>query len=200
MLAPLGMPIEAIGEQAGDAATRKLLRSVVIKGLAALLIEAMHAADAAGFADETWQNLVDQFTAADGTFLRRMVEGTGSHAVRRLHEMEAAAELLTDLGVDPVMTRSTVENLRRVPTDGLPPPAPTSDRARRSHWRRASITETRWSCIAVAAASSSWATTAATIDACCSTDSAERPGIDASWYWWWALRLRRLSTRLSATV
>ena len=121
VLAPLGMPIEAIGEQAGDAATRKLLRSVVIKGLAALLIEAMHAAEAAGFADETWQNLVDQFTVADGMFLRRMVEGTGQHAVRRLHEMEAAAELLTDLGVDPIMTRSTVENLRRVPTDGLPP-------------------------------------------------------------------------------
>ncbi len=121
VMAPLGMPIEAIGDQAGDAATRKLLRSVVIKGLAALLIEAMHAADAAGFAAETWQNLVDQFTAADGMFLRRMVEGTAPHAVRRLHEMEAAAELLTDLGVDPLMTRSTVENLRRVPIDGLPP-------------------------------------------------------------------------------
>jgi 3-hydroxyisobutyrate dehydrogenase-like beta-hydroxyacid dehydrogenase len=120
VLAPLGMPIEAVGEQPGDAATRKLLRSVVIKGLAALLIEAMNAADAAGFADETWQNLVAQFTAADGIFLRRMIEGTAPHAVRRLHEMEAAAELLADLGVDPVMTRSTIESLRRVPTDGLP--------------------------------------------------------------------------------
>ena len=120
VLAPLGMPVEAVGDQAGDAATRKLLRSVVIKGLAGLLIEAMHAADAAGFAAETWQNLVDQFTAADGKFLRRMVEGTAPHAVRRLHEMEAAAELLTDLGIDPVMTRSTVESLRRVPIDGLP--------------------------------------------------------------------------------
>ena len=72
VLAPLGMPVEAVGDQAGDAATRKLLRSVVIKGLAGLLIEAMHAADAAGFAAETWQNLVDQFTVADGKFLRRM--------------------------------------------------------------------------------------------------------------------------------
>jgi 3-hydroxyisobutyrate dehydrogenase-like beta-hydroxyacid dehydrogenase len=120
VLAPLGMPVEAVGEQAGDAATRKLLRSVVIKGLSALLIEAMHAADAAGFSAETWQNLVDQFTTADGKFLRRMVEGTAPHAVRRLHEMEAAADLLTDLGIDPVMTRSTVESLRRVPTEGLP--------------------------------------------------------------------------------
>jgi hypothetical protein len=34
--------------------------------------------------------------------------------------MEAAAELLVDLGIDPVMTRSTVESLRRVTVDGLP--------------------------------------------------------------------------------
>ncbi|MGH9133892.1 MAG: DUF1932 domain-containing protein, partial [Ilumatobacteraceae bacterium] len=120
VLAPLGMPIEAVGRQAGDAATRKLLRSVVIKGLTAVLIESMHAASAAGFAEETWQNLVDQFTTADEMFLRRLVEGTGQHALRRLHEMEAAAELLADLGVEPVMTRSTVENIRRVLADGVP--------------------------------------------------------------------------------
>ena len=58
--------------------------------------------------------------SATARVLRRMVEGTAPHAVRRLHEMEAAAEPLTDLGIDPVMTRSTVESLRRVPTDGLP--------------------------------------------------------------------------------
>ena len=92
----------------------------MIKGLAALLIEAMHAADAAGFADETWQNLVDQFTAADGTFLRRMVEGTAPHAVRRLHEMEAAAELLTDLGVDPRHDPRDRREPPPGPTEGLP--------------------------------------------------------------------------------
>ena len=120
-LAPLGMPIEAVGERAGDAATRKLLRSVVMKGLAALLIEALRAAVAAGFAEETWHNLVEQVTHADEAFLARLVEGTAPHAGRRLHEMEAAAALLSDLGVDPLMTRATVEALRRVPAEGLPP-------------------------------------------------------------------------------
>ena len=43
--AVLGVPVEAIGDEAGLAATRKLLRSVVIKGLAALLIEAMRAGE-----------------------------------------------------------------------------------------------------------------------------------------------------------
>jgi len=114
MMAPLGMPVESAGPTAGAAATRKLLRSVVIKGLTALLVESMEAAHAAGFADETWDNLVEQFTAADGALLRRLVEGTAPHALRRLHEMEASVSLLEELGVDPVMTRSTVESLRRI--------------------------------------------------------------------------------------
>lgn len=120
LLAPAGAPVEAIGTEAGMAATRKLLRSVVVKGMAAVVIEAMRAAELAELADETWANLVDELTATDEAFLRRLVSGTGTHAVRRLHEMEACADLLTELGVDPVMTRATVENLRRVPDDGLP--------------------------------------------------------------------------------
>jgi 3-hydroxyisobutyrate dehydrogenase-like beta-hydroxyacid dehydrogenase len=123
-LAPLGMPVEFGGDNAGDAATRKLLRSVVMKGFAALIAESMEAAHAAGLAEETWANLVEQFTRADGALLRRLVEGTAPHALRRLHEMEASAELLEDLGVDPVMTRSTVESLRRVQAGARLPTLP----------------------------------------------------------------------------
>jgi 3-hydroxyisobutyrate dehydrogenase-like beta-hydroxyacid dehydrogenase len=114
LFAGLGMPIEYSGEREGIAATRKLLRSVVIKGMAALMIESLRAAEAAGLADETWENLVAQFTAADETFLRRIISGTGTHALRRLHEMEATEALLRELGVDPVMTTSTAESLRRL--------------------------------------------------------------------------------------
>ena len=124
MMTPLGMPVELAGETAGDAATRKLLRSVVMKGLAALIAESMHAAHAAGFADETWENIVGQITVADEALIRRLVDGTAPHAVRRLHEMEASADMLDELGVEPVMTRSTVESLRRfaagAPLPGLP--------------------------------------------------------------------------------
>ena len=114
LFAPLGMPLEHAGDRAGLAATRKLLRSVVIKGFAALLIESMHAANAAGLTEETWSNLVRQFAVADEAFLRRIVEGTGAHSLRRLHEMEATADMLTEFGIDPTMTRSTVESLRRI--------------------------------------------------------------------------------------
>jgi 3-hydroxyisobutyrate dehydrogenase-like beta-hydroxyacid dehydrogenase len=124
-MTPFGVPVESVGPVAGEAATRKLLRSVMMKGLAALVIEAMRAAGEVGLEQWLWGNLVDEITAADELLLARLVTGTGVHARRRLHEMEACQSLLGSLGIDPVMTRSTVESLRRVPVDGVPVVPPT---------------------------------------------------------------------------
>ena len=67
-----------------------------------------------------WDHLGAALAAADTSLLRRLVAGTEKHALRRLREMEEAASLLEQLGVDPVMTRATVESLRRVVDDGMP--------------------------------------------------------------------------------
>lgn len=120
LMRPLGMPVQAIGDKAGDAATRKLLRSVMMKGWAAVILEALRAAEAAGCADWLWENLSGEIAKADGRTLARLLKGTEQHAVRRLHEMEASQALLEELGVEPLMTRSTVESLRRVPGEGIP--------------------------------------------------------------------------------
>ncbi len=129
-LAPVGVGIEVVGTEPGAAATRKLLRSIVMKGLAGLVIEAMRAANAAELGPELWEELVREITAMDEAFLHRLVTGTGPHAVRRLHEMEAATELIAELGVVPHLTDGTVANLRAVPLEGLPAlpvrPAPRS--------------------------------------------------------------------------
>lgn len=130
-MAPLGMPVQDAGDEPGRAATHKLLRSVVMKGLAALVIESMRAAEAAGLGDETWDNVAGQLATADEAFIRRLVTGTGRHAARRIDEMEATAELLADLGVEPTMTRATLAQLRRVAADptGVPAvPDPTNPR------------------------------------------------------------------------
>lgn len=107
-----GMPIHAISEQTGDASTRKLLRSVVLKGLAAALDEALAAARSAG--SEAW--LIDEIGAelegADAALVERLITGTRRHAGRRVDEMEAAAALLTEHDVDPVVTGATVHRLR----------------------------------------------------------------------------------------
>ena len=87
---PLGMPVESLGTSAGDAATRKLLRSVFTKGLAAVIFEALRGAEAAGLSGWLWQNISTEITQADERLLNRLVTGPEVHAERRLHEMEAA--------------------------------------------------------------------------------------------------------------
>jgi 3-hydroxyisobutyrate dehydrogenase-like beta-hydroxyacid dehydrogenase len=97
-LTPLGMPVEVVSERAGDAAAMKLLRSVFMKGLAASVVESVRAAEAAGHAD--W--LKHEIAAIVGRpLLDRLLEGSRAHAARRVDEMEAASQLLRELGVEP---------------------------------------------------------------------------------------------------
>lgn len=119
-LAPFGMPIDIVSEQPGDAAERKLLRSVVIKGMVGLMIESLQGAYKAGCPEWLWKNLVDEFTAMDKAFLQRLVTDTDIHAERRFHEMKASQQQLEELGVEPIMTVSTVRNLQQVMDNGVP--------------------------------------------------------------------------------
>lgn len=97
-LGPLGMPVEVVSDEAGDAAALKLLRSVFMKGLAASAIESLRAAEAAGHAD--W--LEEQLAQVIGRpLLERLLAGSRQHAARRVDEMEAARDLVLELGVEP---------------------------------------------------------------------------------------------------
>jgi 3-hydroxyisobutyrate dehydrogenase-like beta-hydroxyacid dehydrogenase len=97
-LRPFGMPVDVVSEQAGDAAAMKLLRSVFMKGLAAAASESVEAAQAAGHAD--W--LKGEIAAVIGEpLLERLFEGSRRHAARRTDEMEAARDLLVQLGIEP---------------------------------------------------------------------------------------------------
>ena len=104
LMAPLGMPVEVVSDRAGDAAEMKLLRSVFMKGLAGSVIESLEAARAAGH--EEW--LEHEIAEIIGEpFMRRLLEGSERHAARRVDEMEAACELLLDLGVEPRIARAS---------------------------------------------------------------------------------------------
>jgi 3-hydroxyisobutyrate dehydrogenase-like beta-hydroxyacid dehydrogenase len=103
LLAPLGAGIEVLAGPAGLAATRKLLRSVFYKGMAAAIVEALEAARATGHERWLHEHIAAELTEADARSVERIVDGTTRHAARRAAEMEAAAEMLTELGVRPVM-------------------------------------------------------------------------------------------------
>ncbi len=98
VLRPLGMPVEVVSDLAGDAAGMKLLRSVFMKGLAASAIESLDAAERAGHA--AW--LRGEIGGVIGEpLLDRLLTGSRKHAARRVDEMEAAHDLLSELGVEP---------------------------------------------------------------------------------------------------
>lgn len=119
-----GMPVEHGGDEAGLATTRKLLRSIVMKGLAAIVVESLQAAEAAGLAVETWDNVAQQLAEADEALVRRLVSGTRRHAARRVEEMDATAAMLADLGIEATMTDATAALLRRIAADPSAVPDP----------------------------------------------------------------------------
>ncbi|WP_062288419.1 DUF1932 domain-containing protein [Demequina phytophila] len=97
----------------GVAAATKLCRSVVVKGLEALLSESLLAARAYGVEREVVASLSNILPEADweaiaGYFMSRSLQ----HGVRRAEEMEEAAATVADAGVEPWMASATVERQR----------------------------------------------------------------------------------------
>ncbi len=104
--APLGMRVAVSGQAAGDAAQRKLLRSVLWKGIAAAITEALAAARVAGEEDFMREQIAELFDEADPALARRMETGSIQHALRRMHEMHDAERMLQELGVEPRVARA----------------------------------------------------------------------------------------------
>ncbi|HST83040.1 MAG TPA: DUF1932 domain-containing protein [Kineosporiaceae bacterium] len=96
-----GASVEVVDGPPGAAISRKLLRSVFYKGLAAAVVEALDGAAAAGVEDWLRDNIAQELASFDQETIVRLVEGTHTHARRRTDEMAAAAEQLRELGVRP---------------------------------------------------------------------------------------------------
>ncbi|ASR35876.1 6-phosphogluconate dehydrogenase [Prauserella marina] len=114
LLGSLGASVDVLEGAPGLAASRKLLRSVFFKGLAAAVVEALEAGKAAGCEEWLRDNIVTELDAADESTVDRLVSGTRQHAVRRAAEMSAATDMLGELGVDPAVTRASRDLLARL--------------------------------------------------------------------------------------
>jgi 3-hydroxyisobutyrate dehydrogenase-like beta-hydroxyacid dehydrogenase len=118
LLGACGATVSVLPGPAGAAATRKLLRSVFYKGMAAAAIEALHAARAAGCEDWLREHIAAELAAADAGTLARLEQGSYQHARRREHEMAAASDLLNELAVPPRVTRASQRWLNQLATEG----------------------------------------------------------------------------------
>jgi 3-hydroxyisobutyrate dehydrogenase-like beta-hydroxyacid dehydrogenase len=112
LMAPYGMPVEVLDGPAGLASARKLLRSVFMKGMAAAVIEALEAAEAHGCREWVEREIERELEGADAALVGRLVEGSRAHARRRVEEMEAAAEMVRQAGVTPLVAEAAVGRLR----------------------------------------------------------------------------------------
>jgi 3-hydroxyisobutyrate dehydrogenase-like beta-hydroxyacid dehydrogenase len=99
LLTGLGAAVDVQPGPVGTAISRKLLRSVFYKGLAAAVVEALRGAEVAGCAGWLRGNIAAELASFDEGSVDRLVEGTRTHARRRADEMAAATEQLRELGV-----------------------------------------------------------------------------------------------------
>lgn len=116
----LGMNTQIAGDQIGDASTRKMIRSVMIKGLEALTLECFLAARQAGIESDIIASLETSFPGFNWqTRAPYMMERIATHGIRRADEMDEVAQTLRDLGITPQMTERTAQRQRDVGTLGL---------------------------------------------------------------------------------
>lgn len=119
-----GGQVDMIDGPAGSAAAKKLLRSVMMKGVAAVLVEAVRAGAVYDDLEWLWDEMGAEFADADEEWMRRLVTGSKAHARRRRGEMEAAAEMLEAADVPPIMTRAAVTSLTELLLGGEIPELP----------------------------------------------------------------------------
>jgi 3-hydroxyisobutyrate dehydrogenase-like beta-hydroxyacid dehydrogenase len=116
-LVPWGMKIDAVGEKLGTASAIKILRSVLIKGIEALTGEMLLGARRYGLEDVVLASAAKTLSRPFEDFAAGLLTTGVIHARRRSEEAGMAAEALADVGIDPIMSRSTAARLQWV--DGL---------------------------------------------------------------------------------
>lgn len=107
---PLGFRGEAYSAEFGRASATKMCRSVMIKGIEALLAESMLAARHYGVEREVLRSLSDLLPVGDWEALARyMISRSLEHGLRRSEEMREVAKTVQEAGLSPLMSTACAE-------------------------------------------------------------------------------------------
>ena len=111
-LAPFQLNLTYLNDKTGDAAGRKLLRSIVYKGVAVVICEAMEAGTQFGL-DDYIRTQINSIIGENDALIDRFVSGSRTHAKRRMHEMEAVVNMLEGENLSTFMSEGAVNNLKK---------------------------------------------------------------------------------------
>ncbi len=111
----LGMDAKAVAAEIGVASAIKMCRSVMIKGLEALVIESYSTARAYGVEDHVLPTLAETFPSIDwekqgAYFFSRVVQ----HGQRRAEEMRESAHTVAEAGLAPTMACAIADKQQAV--------------------------------------------------------------------------------------
>lgn len=108
----LGMNIEVAGDRIGDASLSKMLRSIFIKGIEALMLESLVAARHAGIEERILDSVQKTLPGIDWRALAAYnLERTVVHGKRRAAEMHESAATVAELGLDPFVTQGIARRI-----------------------------------------------------------------------------------------
>ena len=139
LLVELGFDAKVASEKLGVASAVKMCRSVMIKGLEAVVIESFTTARAYGVEDAVLASLKETFPGIDwekqgAYFFQRVIE----HGRRRSEEVREVAETVREAGLTPWSAQGTAERqawIADLADEGLFGAKGTKDFARSADWR-----------------------------------------------------------------
>jgi 3-hydroxyisobutyrate dehydrogenase-like beta-hydroxyacid dehydrogenase len=139
LLLALGFQAKVASEELGVASAVKMCRSVMIKGLEAMVIESFTTARAYGVEDAVLASLAETFPGIDwekqgAYFFQRVIE----HGRRRSEEVREVAETVREAGLTPWSAQGTAERqawMADLADEGLFGSKGTKEFARSPDWR-----------------------------------------------------------------
>lgn len=110
LLNALGMNMTAVATEHGVASAMKLCRSIIIKGLEAVMVDCAAASEKWGVSEAVYGSLGETFPSIDWRALAdAMRERVATHGVRRSAEMREAGEMLEALGMNPALANAIAD-------------------------------------------------------------------------------------------
>jgi 3-hydroxyisobutyrate dehydrogenase len=110
MAAPLGFNARVYSQEIGKASAVKMCRSVMIKGMEALITESLLSARRLGVEKDVLASLGETLPVPDWeAFARYMMTRSLQHGRRRAEEMREVARTVSEAHVQPLMSRSIAE-------------------------------------------------------------------------------------------